>query len=208
MRSGGRSSSVWFSGGMSSIECVLWGDLLDPWSWIAKRRLEQAVAETVRPAEVEVTFASLPGPPASLDSLERATVEGRPDGVDIVVTAPPRFETLDAHRVVRLVLDLGGPALQSAVLERLYAGAFSEGLDLGSPSVLTQLAPEAGLDEGRVEALLESDERSAEVGEGIASAQQLGLDATPALVVDERVAMQGVAGTRDYAELLARVAEA
>lgn len=180
----------------------LWGDVTDPWSYVAKRRVEAAIAASERPAEVVLVHHALPGPAMTGEELARVAVAARPDGIDIVITEPPVVDTTDAHRLVALGLTLGGPALQGAILERLYAAVFSEGLDIGSHRILHRLAAEAGLDEQRVGDVLASSERSGEVAADIAAARDGGIAGTPCLVVDHHVRLSGPANVEDYLELI------
>lgn len=193
---------VWFSGGMTDLALDLWGDVTDPWSYVAKRRVEAAIAASERPADVVLVHHALPVPPVSSDELLRVAVAARPDGIDIAVVEPPTADTTDAHRLVALGLALGGPALQGAMLERLYAAVFTEGVDVGSHRILQRLAAEAGLDEQRVGDVLASSERSADVAADVAAARDFGITTTPQLVVGHRIRLGGPASVEDYLELL------
>lgn len=180
----------------------LWGDVADPWSYIAKRRVEAAIAASERPADVVLLHHALPRGPVSSEDLQRASVVARPDGIDIAAAAPPAGDTTDAHRLVALGLALGGPPLQGAMLERLYAAAFTEALDVRSSAVLQRIATEAGLDGHRVAAVLASTDHAADVASDVALAQELGITGTPHLVVDHRIGLGGPASVEDYVELL------
>ncbi|KRE44011.1 hypothetical protein ASG74_04090 [Knoellia sp. Soil729] len=194
-----RPGVVWFSGVMTDLALDLWGDVTDPWSYVAKRRVEAAVAASERPADVVLTHHALPGPPVSADELERAAIACRPDGIDIAITQPPDMDTTDAHRLVALALALGGPALQGAMLERLYAAVFTEGLDVSSHRILQRLAAEAGVDEQRVGDLLAtSNERSSDVAADAETARERGITSTPYLVVDHHIGLGGPATVEDY----------
>lgn len=189
---------------MAELVLDLWGDVRDPWSYVAKHRVEAAVAASTRPAEEVVLHHALPGPPVSHSTLEEASVACRPDGIDVRVTEPPHADTADAHRLVALGLELGGPALQGAMLERLFAAVFTEGLDVASGPVLQRLAAEAGLDEQRVASVLASTEYSADVTSDAAAAAGLGIEATPHLVVDHRFGLGGPGTIEDYLALIER----
>jgi len=188
---------------MTDLVLGLWGDVTDPWSYVAKRRVEAAVAVSDRPADIALIHHAFIGAPVDPDGLGRAAVACRPDGIDIAVSQPPTADTTDAHRLVALGLALGGPALQGAVLERLYAAVFTEGLDVGSPRVLQRLAAEAGLEEHRVADLLASSERSAEVAADVAAARASGIGSTPHFVVGDDGRISGPASVEDYALLIA-----
>ena len=193
---------MWFSGGMTELVLDLWGDVTDPWSYVAKRRVEAAVAAFERPADVVVIHHALPGAGVSAGELARVAVAARPDGIDITVARPPGADTTDAHRLVALALTLGGPALQGAMLERLYAAVFTEGLEVGDHRILQRLAAEAGVDERRVGDVLASTEHSAEVAADIEAARQGGITQTPHLVFGAS-SVGGPATVDDYLLLLA-----
>ncbi|MFC7486287.1 DsbA family oxidoreductase [Knoellia sp. CPCC 206453] len=188
---------------MTELVLDLWGDVTDPWSYVAKRRVEAAVAASEHPADVVLIHHALPGAPVTADELARVAVACRPDGINIVVTQPPEADTTDAHRLVALALALGGPALQGAMLERLYAAVFTEGLDVASHRILQRLAAEAGLDEHRVGDVLASTERSEDVAADGAVARKVGIAGTPHLVVDQHVGLGGPASVEDYLLLIA-----
>lgn len=189
---------------MAELVLDLWGDVRDPWSYVAKHRVEAAVAASPRPADVVLVHHALPGHPVSPGALEEASVACRPDGIDIRLARPPEADPADAHRLVALGLESGGPALQGAVLERLFAALFTEALDLASGPVLQRLAAEAGLDEQRVATVLASSEYSADVASDAAAAAGLGITATPHLVVDHRLGLGGPGGIEDYLALIER----
>lgn len=190
------------SEGMADLVLDLWGDVTDPWSYAAKRRLEAAVAACERPADVVVHHHALPGPALEAEAFERASVQTRPDGIDITLTEAPTADTTDAHRLVALGQELGGPALQSAMLERLYAAVFREGLDIESPHVLQRLGGEAGLDEHRVSEVLASSELAEQVAADADAARSAGITTTPHLLVDRQVHHAGLATVEDYLSLI------
>lgn len=193
---------VWFSGVMTDLVLDLWGDVTDPWSYVAKRRVEAAIVASERPTDVVLIHHALTGGPMTAAQFERVAVAARPDGIDITLTEPPDADTTDAHRIVALGLALGGPALQGAMLERLYAAVFTEGLDVGSAHVLQRLAGEAGLDEHRVGDVLAASEPASEVVADVAAARDAGIATTPYLVVDHRVGLGGPATIEDYLALI------
>ncbi|MFW5473823.1 DsbA family oxidoreductase [Knoellia sp. CPCC 206450] len=192
---------------MAELVLDLWGDVRDPWSHVAKRRVEAAVSASTHPMDVVVLHHVLAGPPVSDATLEEASIAGRPDGIDVTVTSPPEADPADAHRLVALALELGGPPLQAAMLERLYAAVFTEAVDVADPRVLQPLAAEAGLDERRVAAVLASSDHAADLVSDETAARSLGIETTPHLVVDHRVGLGGPASVEDYLALIDRALE-
>jgi predicted DsbA family dithiol-disulfide isomerase len=129
-------------------------DVVCPWCYLGKRRLEQALAlmpdrdTTVRwrPFRLDPTippegidredyltrkFGSLE---AVADSHQRLTEIGQAEGItyrfDAITRAP---NTVNAHRLARWA---SAENRQDAMVERLFAAYFSEGLDVGDNAVV------------------------------------------------------------------------
>jgi predicted DsbA family dithiol-disulfide isomerase len=201
-------------GTSNAVEIDVWADVVCPWCYIGKRRLELAIAESAHPAEVTVTYHAFELDPKAahgtgetvlawlaqrygtdLDGAreiaERPAVMGRPDGVHIDVDKQLRANSFDAHRLVALGLAQGGPALQAAVLERLYSAHFSEGKAVDDIETLQRLGAEAGLDGRRVSAVLASDEFADHVRADEAAATDIGITGVPFFIANRRVALSG-----------------
>jgi predicted DsbA family dithiol-disulfide isomerase len=200
-------------GAMSAIEIEVWVDVVCPWCYIGKRRLERAIAESAHPAEVTVTYRAFELDPRKrvgggpvLDSIaakhdtdldgareiaERAAVVGRPDGIDMDVDRQVEANSFNAHRLVALGLAQGGHALQAAVLERLFSAHFSEGKAVDDIETLQRLGAEAGLDGRRVAAVLAGSDYADQVRADQREAAELGISAVPFFVANRQTALSG-----------------
>jgi len=110
------------------VKIEIWSDVVCPWCYIGKRRLEQALGEFEHADEVEITWRSFqlnPDAPfreavPTLDYLARrfgpqaqAMVSrvadlGRSDGLDLNFGTALTVNTMDAHRVLHLAADHDG----------------------------------------------------------------------------------------------------
>jgi predicted DsbA family dithiol-disulfide isomerase len=199
---------------MSEVDIEVWVDVVCPWCYIGKRRLEQAIAESSQPSEVTVTYRAFELDPekaagegvqvverlahrhsTSLDEAremaERAAIVGRPDGIDMDIDAQVDANSFDAHRLIALGLVQGGPALQAAVLERLFSAHFSEGKSIDDHESLQRLGAEAGLDGRRVAAVLAGQDYADSVRADEREAAELGITAVPFFVANRQVALTG-----------------
>jgi predicted DsbA family dithiol-disulfide isomerase len=199
---------------MAEVQIDVWADVVCPWCYIGKRRLEQAVAESAHPADVAVTYHAYeldPNVPrgdgttvlqwlahrygTDLDGAreiaERPATIGRPDGVDIEVDRQLRANSFDAHRMVALGLAQGGPALQAAVLERLFSAHFSEGKPVDDIETLQRLGGEAGLDGQQLSTVLAGDDFAEQVREDEAAAEDIGITGVPFFMANRRVGLSG-----------------
>jgi len=186
----------------------IWSDVVCPWCYIGKRRLERALGQFEHAGEVEITWRSFQlnpdTPPGTavptLDYLTRrfgpqATAMttrvaelARAEGLDFDFGAALTVNTLDAHRLLHLAADLG---VGDAAKERLLRAHFTEGADLSDPDTLTRLLTEAGADEARVRGVLASDEYADAVRADFEQARMLGASGVPFFVIDRKYGVSG-----------------
>lgn len=193
-----------------SVLVEMWADPVSPWCYVGKRRLEQAVGEFEHPALVLVEYRAFqldPSAPvgaggsaldqlAGGDDVARAAVAdavraGTDDGLVFDLGRAVAANTFDAHRMIQLGRAQGGPALESAVLERLFSAHFAEGRPIDDHPTLQRLGAEAGLDERRLASVLAADDYADQVREQQATAARLGVRTVPFLLADRRHALDG-----------------
>jgi predicted DsbA family dithiol-disulfide isomerase len=178
-------------------------DAICPWCWVAKRRLESAIAALAPDITATVTwrpFELNPGmPKAGVDRRAYRSAKfgswQRSQALDAQVAAAGRSEglvfnhdkmertpnTIDAHRLIWLA---GQQGKQDVVVEGLFAAYFNEGRDVGDPTVLADIGASAGLDRARIVAMVESDEGLAEVRSELQRAVNLRVSGVPTVLVD------------------------
>lgn len=188
--------------------CIeVYSDVICPWCYVGKRRLERALKEWRDDVGVEVKwrpFQLNPTMPksgmdrtayleAKFGSLDRfKEMEQRLVEVGIAEQIPFAFEkiartpnTLLAHR---LIWYSGTQGHQDAVVDRLFKGYFEEGLDIGSLSILEEIADRAGL---RADEFLTSEEGAAEVKVEESVGHKLGIRGVPYFVLDGTYEISG-----------------
>jgi predicted DsbA family dithiol-disulfide isomerase len=181
-------------------------DVICPWCFIGKRRLEKALGD--RPARVRWhPFQLNPDMPREgidresyriqkFGSWERSRelddqleAAGRRDGIafnfDRMARTP---NTMDAHRIIGLAEERG---VQDAVVEALFLAYFTDGKDLSDRATLAAIAAGAGLDRVEVDELLTSDKGLDLVRDGDQKARGLGVSGVPFFVVNGQVALSG-----------------
>lgn len=202
-------------------------DVVCPWCYLGKRRLEAAVAEAGvpvairwRPFQLDPTV-----PPAGLDRAaymlgkfgDQAKVDaahvrlaeaGAALGLDLAfdrITRAPN--TLDAHRLIRwaaAATEPGAAGRQDAVVEALFRAYFTEGRDIGDRKVLIAVAVAAGLDATLIHRLLASGTDEADTRAEIASAVRLGVSGVPFFIFAGRYALPGAQEPQVLAGVIAK----
>jgi predicted DsbA family dithiol-disulfide isomerase len=206
-----------------SLQVEVWSDVVCPWCYIGKRRLESALEQFPHRDQVEVVWRSfqldpsvpegtthptLPALAAKYGTSEEAMranmarVEqvAADEGLDYHLADGVSGNTLLAHELLHLAAEHG---TRNELKERLLHAYFEEGRPLFDIDSLVPFAVEVGLDEAEVrEALTDRRYLAAVRAEG-ATAQALGATGVPFFVVDRTY---GAAGAQP-AELLLQLLE-
>lgn len=207
------------------MDIQIWSDVVCPWCYIGKRRLEAALAEFPHP--VEVTWRSFlldPGAPQEasetiaehlgkkygggaaggqqmIDQIEAVAAE---EGLLFRLGEARRGSTVDAHRLLHLARSEGGSEQQGRLKEELLAAYFLRAENVADHEVLRRTAAEVGLDPARVEAVLGSTEYADAVHADVAEAGRLGATGVPFYVVGQRYGVSGAQPVEAFTEVLTR----
>ncbi len=198
------------------VSIVLHGDLLDPWCWIAERRIT-TVAEELHGRFAPLGHAPLPrrcearAPSAAerrarVRELERAARE--PD-------APPFSTAVWAENAVGpqgslpALLAVAAARIQGAHAERALREALRDtalvaGIDVSRRDVIVEVAARAGLDLARFVPALEAPGTERALRDDIDDARDRGIVTTPALVIGEDWLVSGARSLREYRLVLKR----
>jgi predicted DsbA family dithiol-disulfide isomerase len=208
----------------------VWSDVVCPWCYIGKRRLERALAGLPFADEVEVVYRSYElDPDAPKDAVEpvfdvlarkygggpeqiaammaQVTEAAASEGLDYHLDRTLRGNTVDAHRLLHLALADGGPRLQGALKEALLAAYFTRSENVADAEVLRKVSADVGLDPAGVDHVLASDAYLAEVHADVAQAQAFGAGGVPFFVVDRKYAVSGAQPAEVLADAIRRAWE-
>lgn len=183
-------------------------DVMCPWCFIGKRKLEQALAARPdvaadvrwRPFQLDPTIpdegmdrkAYLDkkfGPDRAREIYTQITEAGADNGIafdfDKIEKSP---NTLDAHRIIRWAVTAGA---QNDLVERLFKGYFTEGADLTDKNYLAGIAADTGMEREVVERLLAGDADKELVQKEIALAQRMGVQGVPCFIFGNKYVVMG-----------------
>jgi len=132
---------------------------------------------------------------ASISEIGRA--EGIAFRFDRIRRTP---SSLDAHRLVRWAGQFGRA---TEMVETLFSAYFTDGQNIGDPSVLAEAAAEVGLDPAQARAFLLGDDETDAVHAENLRAHRLGINGVPCFLMGGRNA---IAGAQDQ-EVLSRLLE-
>ena len=185
-------------------------DVVCPWCFIGKRRLEKAIAS--RPdLDVQVRYhpyflndwvpregisrteylTTKFGSPERYNKnvprmIEAAASEGLTYAPDKIQRQP---NTLDCHRLIHWADQQSGNGPR--MKQRLMSLYFSEGADLTDRETLVKAAADCGLDAGQVRELLASETDVDTVTRAAESAKAAGIDGVPMFIFNGVLAVSG-----------------
>ena len=205
------------------MQVEIWSDVVCPWCYIGKRRLESALEQFPHRDQVEIVWRSFQLDPSIPEGETHATLPalaakyGRSveemganmahveelaagEGLQYHLADGVSGNTLRAHELLHLAAERDlGPQMK----ERLLHAYFEEQRSVFDIDSLVPLAVEVGLDEGEVREALADRRYLAAVHQDAATAQALGATGVPFFVVDRKY---GAAGAQP-AELLLQILE-
>jgi predicted DsbA family dithiol-disulfide isomerase len=207
------------------VKIEIWSDVVCPWCYIGKRRIENALAAFEHADEVEVHWRSYqldPGAPTeptesaaamiarkygqsaagAQQMQDRVEAVAAEEGLVYRLSQTLHLNTVDAHRLIHLAHAQGGNELQGRVKEALLAAYFTEARNVADHGVLREVALVAGLDAARVEEVLGSREFEAEVHADIEQAQAYGATGVPFYVIDQKYGVSGAQPTEVFTQVL------
>jgi predicted DsbA family dithiol-disulfide isomerase len=185
----------------SQLQVEVASDVICPWCYIGKKRLEKALA-LARDIKADVRwlpFQLNPGMPkegvpraeyrkAKFGSVERSReldarviAEGRSEGIEFAFDRIERTpNTTAAHELINLAQE---NSLGNAVVDALFRAYFEEAKDIGDPQVLAEIAAQCGVKgwpgKARDVSKLEEEVR------------ELGISAVPTFIFERKSGVSG-----------------
>ena len=208
---------------MKAIEIDVVSDVICPWCFLGKRRLDKAIGmlEGIR---VEVNWRPFfldPTIPKEgmgrRDYLESKfgaerlktihdplIAAGKEDGVPYALDKITRTpNSLDAHRIIRWSHIQGK---QHDVAERLFMAYWNGGLDIGDRTVLLKIAGDAGMDQADISERLENGTDVDAVNAEVSHAYRMGVTGVPCFIFARKQGLMGAQPTEQLAATIRMLA--
>lgn len=208
------------------IKIAVVSDIVCPWCYIGKRRLENAIREISQEIGFEIAYYPFElnpdAPPEGRnnrlyliekfggeDSWRRLTDnvtrvaagEGIEFNYERQAVLP---NTRNAHRLLLYSREEGR---QSELAEALFRAYFTDGIDLTRTSNLANIAAGVGMDREKAELFLNSTAGTAEVAEAETELQRLGIRGVPFYIINDRYGISGAQNTSTFIELFRSIAK-
>lgn len=212
---------------MTTLRIDIVSDVVCPWCYLGKARLELAVADIQDEISVELFWQPYqlnPEYPVEGVDHQKALAEklGGAENVARIhdnlatlgraVGIAYRFEsikvgpnTLDAHRLIHWA-GLEGSDVQDQIVGALFKAHFEEGRNIGDHAVLGAIAAACGMDAKVIGTLLASDADRTTVLEEIETARGMGVTGVPFFIVDGKYAISGAQTSEVLANAFRQIA--
>jgi predicted DsbA family dithiol-disulfide isomerase len=202
---------------MKTLEIEVASDVVCPWCYIGKRRLEKALALVggeVKPEIRWLPFQLNPEMPeqgipraeyrkAKFGSLERSRqldarviAEGKGEGIDFAFDRMERQpNTTQAHRLIALAQEEGRG---NEVVNALFTAHFEEARYIGDPKVLADIAAQCGVKGW--------PEKAADVSGLEDDVRGMGISAVPTFIFERKSGIAGAHPPEQLADAMRRAA--
>jgi len=203
----------------------IWSDIMCPFCYIGKRRLENALDQFPQKDQVEVVWHSyqldpelqhVPGQTINemLAQKKGWSVQQAKKMNDQVVAMANEVNlnydldkaipanTFDAHRLIHLAAK---HHLQDQAKEQLLAAYFTAGKNVGDAETLVQIGTEIGLPETEIREMLASNKYANEVLLDGYQAQQMGISGVPFFVLNQKYGISGAQPSEAFLQALNKV---
>jgi len=206
------------------LSIVVYSDVICPWCYVGKRRLEAALGAPDVPEQVGFAWRPFQlNPDMPAEGIERRVYRARKFGaersaeldrgmtqtgceVGIDFAFDRMQRTPNTRLAHRLIWEAGRQGRQDAIVNRLFRAYFEEALDIGSAEVLTRLAADAELEAAGVEQALGGADSLEAVVDLEAQGRRLGIQGVPFFVLLGKYGISGAQPPEFWRETLPKIA--
>lgn len=211
----------------NKLKIQIWSDIMCPYCYIGKRRIEGALAQFNHKDAVEIEWKSF-----QLDSnfvasaddniydhlaekyrkdrewakemVDNMTQNAKNSGLEFNFDKAILANSYNAHRLLHLAKK---HHLGDALKELLFKAYLTDGKNVDDLATLSALGQEVGIDKDLVEGVLNSDAYGDAVKQDIMMAQQIGVQGVPFFVFDNKYAVSGAQHEETFVKTLEKVWE-
>lgn len=211
----------------NKLKIQIWSDIMCPYCYIGKRRLENAIQKFGHADEIELEWKSFQLDPNfvadqddnlvdhlaekyrkdkdwAIEALENMTQNAANSGLEYHFEKAIMANSFNAHRMLHLAKE---HQLASELKELLFKAYLTNGKDINNNETLRELALEVGLDTDAVNAVINSNAYGQEVQQDMLMAQKIGIQGVPFFVLDNKYAISGAQHEETFIKTLEKVWE-
>lgn len=211
----------------NTLKIQIWSDIMCPFCYIGKRRLENAIDQFGHQDAIEIEWKSFQLNPNfiasegdnlaehladkyrkdqewALESLKNTAETAANSGLELHFEKVIMANSFNAHRLLHLAKQ---QQLGSELKELLFKAYFTDGKDVNDTETLKELAIKAGLEVETIDSVLTSSAFDKEVQQDILRAHQIGIQGVPFFVFDNKYAVSGAQYEQTFLNVLEKIWE-
>lgn len=187
----------------------VWSDVVCPWCFIGKRRLEKALESIDKSIPIEIRHRAFQLDPRATEIRNTKDLLSEKYGIPLEgvnqmqahvckiadgeglcydLASTNSGNTANAHRLLAWAREVGKG---QELLEIMFANYFEKSKGLFTDAELLDAVSEAGLDISEAKEVLNSDKYSESLAEDLAIAQEIGIGGVPFFVFDQKYGISG-----------------
>ncbi len=209
----------------NKLKIQIWSDIMCPFCYIGKRRLENALTQFGHQDAIEIEWKSFQLDPYfvaqeddnlvdhlaekyrkdkewATEALTSMTQNAANSGLEFHFEKAIMANTFNAHRLLHLAKEQN---LGTKLKELLFKAYLTDGKNVNDEETLKQLGLEVGLDAKNIDQVLNSDKYTSEVQQDISLAQKIGIQGVPFFVFDNKYAISGAQYEETFVKTLEKV---
>lgn len=211
----------------NKLKIQIWSDIMCPFCYIGKRRIEGALAQFKHSDAVEIEWKSfqldanfIASPNDTIiehlaekyrkdsdwaqEMIDNMTQNAKNSGLDFHFEKAILANSYNAHRLLQLAKKNG---LGNELKELLFKAYLTDGENVDDLKTLSKLAQEVGLSRSTVEEVLHTNAFGKEVQDDIEMAHKIGVQGVPFFVFDNKYAVSGAQHEDTFVKTLEKVWE-
>lgn len=213
---------MWLGAGM---RIDVWSDVVCPWCYLGKRRLEEALAGLDFADQIDVRWRAFQldptagpepkdlataidrkyGPGSFAGMSTRLTALGDEVGIEYRFDLAQRVTSVPALLLVAWVEQTEGHEMADRLHDRLFQGYFTDGANIADPANLLAWAVEVGADPELAAEAIATGAGREQVTADLAEAQEHQITGVPAFVINGQHLIPGAQDIETLRNLLTRI---
>jgi predicted DsbA family dithiol-disulfide isomerase len=211
----------------NKLKVQIWSDVMCPFCYIGKRKLEDALSQFKNKDDVEIEWKSYQLDPNFIASADENTVDhlakkygkdrawaeamvqntaqqAKTVGLDFNFDKAILANSFNAHRLAHLAKK---HHLGNELEELLFKAYFTDGKDVNDLDTLIELGVQVGLGKEQIQQVLHSNAYGNEVLQDIKMANEIGVQGVPFFVFDNKYAISGAQPAESFLQTLEKTWE-
>ncbi len=207
---------------MKKIKIEIWSDVVCPFCFIGKKKMEQAITKLNAEDNVEIIWHSYQLDPdfpkgTSISSTKHFSKkkgypieqiegmyiqlanQGKEYGIDFHFDKSLSFNTLNVHRLIKWAKSFNK---SNEMKEAFMLAYFTDGIDLSQEENILTVIGTIGIDTTKAKSILNTDTYTQEVEQDMYQSRQLGVRGVPYFLINEKEVISGAQNDKVFENVI------